>query len=366
MQQNIDLLINRLEADGTFRNRANNPFLQFELDSKQLLFSELLPERNVEKNQYRETGIRFRTMIANDSTRYSPPQKKNNMLVSSVLVELGDADIAAELSMEAYEAFTDLIDSNANQAATAQLLRMFDNSISMPLALLRERHKAEVFTQGYVTRKGANNFEEIVRFEQPTGHRIAVSGWANPATDILGALKSRRLFLEGKGYTVTKIITTKQVMNDYIIPNNAIQSYGLVTIQAPTGTGVTLRNTSEMQAVLNAFAAYDLPQPTLYEHGYSDQLGGYTRFLQNRLIMVCETGRSQEVDLGNTAAAPIILPNTLGYYGIGRATGQKRPGVATKVEAFTGKDARVEMTGWMTGFPVLQDPEAFAVLEITS
>ncbi len=363
---NVNLLIKELQDKTAFNVSVNDPFLQFELDSKELLFSSLLPERRVQQNSYRDTGVRFKTMIANDSTRYSPPQKKQGMLVSSVMVELGDSDVGAELSMQAYEEFIKFINSGLSQNAVAQLIRLFENSISMPLALLRERHRAEVFTQGYVTRKGANSFEEVVKFSQPAGHRVTVLSASNPATDILGTLKAKRLLLEGKGFNVTRLITTKQVLNDYLIPNTAINAYGLETIVQPGGTfGSRPNGISEVQRVINALAAYDLPQPTLYEHGYSDQDNGYTRFVQDKIILVCETGRSQDVDLGNNAN-PIIIPNTLGYTGIGIATGQLAPGIATKVEAFDGKDARIEATGWQTTFPVLQDPEAFAVITLSA
>lgn len=235
----------------------------------------------------------------------------------------------------------------------------------MPLALLRERHRAEVFTQGFVTRKGANNYEEVVKFSQPAGHRVTVLAASNPATDILGVLKAKRMLLESKGFTVTRVISTKQVFNDFLIPNTAIQSFGIDTIQVPGTSTVVSRQQglSETQKVVKALAAYDIPQPEFYEHGYSDQDNGYTRFVQNKIIMVCETGRNQDVDLGNNAN-PIIVPNTLGYTGIGIATGQLAPGVATKVEAFDGKDARIEASGWQTSFPVLQDPEAFVVITL--
>lgn len=379
--ETIETLIAQLKAENAFSISANDPTLQFTVGRTALLFSSVLPERTVTSNVYRDDSIRFRTMIANDSTRYSPPQKKNGMLMGSVSVELGDSDTASEMSMQMYESFINTLDRGITQEALASLLRFFQSTVSEPMAILREKHRVDAIGNGYVVRKGANRFQETVRFLSPAGHRLTVpsgtagapAGWYNPAYSILNDLKAAKRFLEGKGYRISRIITSSDIMNDCFMINTEIKSWGLLTVQAPNGAqGVTLQTRPDQVSISNALAAIGVPDPIIYDAGYYTQANedsanaaerqGYIKFMENRFVILCETGRDESIDLG--ADEPLIQFDTLGYTGIGKATGQLTPGVATKVENFTGKDARIEAMAWQTSFPVINEPEGYLVFTI--
>lgn len=370
LQHDINTLLLQLQDKGAFDELANNPSLQFSADDQEFLFSQLLPERLVSQNEFKESGIRFKTYMANDSTRYSPPVKRGNAFLSSTVVSLADSDIAAELTMQAYESFIRTLQASPMQAI-ANLLRFFETGVAMPLSILREKYRADIFDKGYIERKGANQFYELVKVPEIPGHRITVLDWADPTTSILTELKSIKRMLANKGYRVNQMITTSEILEDYLVPNEEIKQYGLMVINSAPGAGlqqaISLPTMSEQQIVLSALAANSLPAPTIYDHGY-DTLGqdnddiGYKKFLNNKIILVASTGREQDVALGDNQN--LVLPNTLGYTAIGLATGQLQPGVRTKVENFDGKDARIEAYGWQTSFPVLQDPEAFVVIDV--
>lgn len=368
LQHDINTLLLQLSDKGAFDGLANNPQLQFTADGQELLFSSLMPERLVDRNEFKEDGIRFKTLMANDSTRYSPPVKRGNAILSSTVVSLADSDIAAELTMQAYESFIRTLTASPMQAV-ANLLRFFETGVAMPLAILREKYRADIFDKGYIERRGANDFYELVKVPEITGHRITVLDWANPATSILGSLKSIKRMLNNKGYQITQMITTSDVVEDYMVTNNEIRQYGLMVINSAPGGGgqqtIALPTMSEQQIVLSALAANSLPSPTVYDHGY-DTLGGsdigYKKFLNKKVILVCNSGRSQDMDMGDNTN--LVLPNTLGYTAIGVTTGQLQPGVRTKVTNYDGKDARIEAYGWQTAFPVLQDPEAYVVIDV--
>lgn len=370
LQHDINVLLQELSDKGAFDNLANNPQLQFTADNQELLFSSLLPERLVQQNEFKESGIRFKTLMANDSTRYSPPVKRGNAILSSTVVSLADSDIAAELTMQAYESFIRTLTASPMQAV-ANLLRFIETGVAMPLAILREKYRADIFDKGYIERKGANQFYELVKVPEIAGHRITVLDWANPATSILSTLKSVKKMLLKKGYKITQMITTSDVIEDYLVPNNEIAKYGLMVINNAPGTGsaqaVALPTMSEQQVVFSALAANSLPAPTIYDHGY-DTLGeepgdtGYKQFLNKKVILVCNSGRTQDLSLGDNTN--LTLANTLGYTAIGVTTGQLQPGVRTKVTNYDGKDARIEAYGWQTSFPVLQDPEAYVVIDV--
>lgn len=379
--ETINALLKQLQDANAFSISANDPTLQFTVGRTPLLFSSVLPERNVTSNVFRDDSIRFRTMIANDSTRYSPPQKKNGMLMGSVSVELGDSDTASDMSMQMYEAFINMLDRGITQEALATVLRFFQSTVSEPMAILRERHRVDAIANGFVVRRGANRFTETVTFLSPAGHRVTVptgttgtpAGWYSPAYSILNDLKAAKRFLESKGYRISRVITTSDIMNDCFYINNEIKQWGLITLQAPNGgTAVSLQTRTEQVSISNALTSIGFPVPEVYDAGYYTQAletstnpaerQGYIKFLENRFIILCETGRDDSIDLG--ADQPLIVFNTLGYTGIGKATGQLTPGVATKVENFTGKDARIEAMAWQTSFPVINEPEGYMVFTI--
>ena len=103
-------LVNQLMTDGTVPTLALNPQAQFGIAPRRYLGAELLPERAVDENAYREESIIYRTVIANDGTRYSPTQKKGAALIGSFLVELGNSDIATEFTSRDYDALLRMLD----------------------------------------------------------------------------------------------------------------------------------------------------------------------------------------------------------------------------------------------------------------
>jgi len=57
-----------------------------------------------------------------------------------------------------------------------------------------------------------------------------------------------------------------------------------------------------------------------------------------------------------------ILPDTLGYFAIGRPAGQNTPGRVTHLASFTNKPPRIEAEGWQTSLPVIVEPESIGVI----
>jgi len=357
-------LVKQLEKD--FNVVANNPMLQFESDGQQLVFSSLLPERTVLQNSYRENNIQFRTMIANASTRYSPPIKKGKALTGSVAVELGESDIASELAMHAYEALNMALQQNATQEGIATLIRWFDTTVSQPLALLREKERADAITKGYYERTGANGLYEMVRYPSFPGHRVVLpsgttatpAGLYDPAFDLLGLLKQKKRLMEDKGFRIGRILINPTVQ-DLILGLDQVKAYGMTRFDTGS-TVVNLPLATESETIRAAFASIGLPIPEVVDSGYTDE-DGYHKFMGDQIILVSNTNRQQVVE---GLDKPLVLYNTLGYTAIGTATGQLTPGIATYVEAHAGKQARIEATGWQTTFAVLESPDAVVSIDI--
>lgn len=120
----INQLFKEIQSSGTLVTAANDPTLQFGVNSERYLFSELLPEVNVERNKFDEEDLIISEGgLANDSTRYAPPQIKGGATVTSLSVDLGNSDIASVLSMNAYESILNKL--NTRYASYSSDSRLF-------------------------------------------------------------------------------------------------------------------------------------------------------------------------------------------------------------------------------------------------
>lgn len=124
----LKTLVDRMREDGQFVTVARNPGAQFGSPARRYIGAELLPEKEVEQNAYRETDVRYQTVIANDGSRYSPSQKKDGKIVGSFLVELGHADIARDISGKDYDALVSLANQDRNDDLETNLVQWADRN----------------------------------------------------------------------------------------------------------------------------------------------------------------------------------------------------------------------------------------------
>jgi hypothetical protein len=114
-------------------------------------------------------------------------------------------------------------------------------------------------------------------------------------------------------------------------------------------------------------AANGLPPIEAYDLTYRMQSatgGTQTNFLKRDVcVLLCETGRDTTVEVQGDE--PLLIQNTIGYVGIGRAVGQTAAGrVIPAPRVFPNtKPPRIEGEAWQTAFPVIQDPEAIYVIK---
>ena len=356
----IATLVRTLMADGTIRSIATNPRAQFGVLPRRYIGAELLPERTVTENAFREEDIRYRTVIANSGSRYSPAQKKGNELVGSFLVELGDNDIASELTARAYDTLIKVLGGGADMDAVAQITSWAERTLNLPLAELNEKHRWDAIVDASVVRTGDNAYSETVTYPNPSNHRAAAaSQWSNDANDPFVDFYTMSDLLTGKGFTVSRIITSRPVVT--ILANNAkVQARTGLPVMNVGGTlGVSVSRASQ-DGINNALARDGLPMIETYDLQYRTQTGTGYFLKRDVVVFVCTTGRDETLDLGDDGE--ITLADTLGYTAIGRAAGQATPGRVIRMESFTNKPPRVEGEAWETTLPVIQEPEAIAVV----
>jgi hypothetical protein len=354
----IASLVRQLQDDGSIAAIAANPQAPFGTAARTYLGAQLLPERTVEDNAYREDAIRFRTVIANAGTRYSPTQKKGNELFASFLVELGESDIAREFTARDYDGLLRMLRTRPEMEAAATLVRWVD-TLNGGLLELNELYRWQAIVNASVVRQGDNNYSETVSYANPAGHRAAAGGtWSNDSYDPFADIMAMMDLLASKGYTVNRIIVPRPVVS-ILAGNDKVKARtGIVTVSGGALTAAPGR--ASLEAINVALSRDGLPPMEQYDLQYRTQTGSGYFLPRNVFVMVATTGRDETLDLGNNE--DLTLTNTLGYTAVGRAAGQATPGRVIRIEAKEDKPPRIEGEAWQTSLPVVTEPEAIAVI----
>lgn len=363
----MDLLsfLEFLVREGILRYMGRQMGFQFGTPSRAYLGATLLPERLVEENLYDEDDIKYRTVIAASGTRYSPAQiRSGNMIGGTMRVELGNSDIALEFTSRDYDALLRYLRNNNTTNAQAVLLGWVNTALNLALIEFNEKQRWEAIVDAQTVRRGDNNYQELVEYPNPSGHRVVAGGsWSDPNYDPMLDLLAGYDLLTGKGLTPNRIIMPNSA-RALLMQNPKVRSrLGMTFIDA--GGQVDRRPSRASLSALNAiFAQEELPPVETYDLQYFTQDGAAHYFLpRGTMVMACTTGRTEEIVTDPDANEVRIMQDTLGYVGVGRAAGQAEPGRAFDLAGRTKKPPAVEGEGWQESLPVIMDPEALFVIK---
>lgn len=370
---NLQSAVETAIESGAFRKVLLNPVSQFGRPRREYLGARFMPERRVPNNRYSETDIKYRTVVANDGSRYSPAQKKGNEIIGSMEVSLAEQDIASEFTSETYDAFVAIQkfnggaenEGNPDFMGMAALSDWYDQHINLPLIEKTEKMRWEAIVDAQVPLRGDNGYSVDVSLSNPSGHRFAATqDWTDPTDNPLDDIRAMAEVAEDKGYQLGALIAGSPVIR-VLLSHPEVQSAvgGYIGISAGALVGNTTRPT--LEALNQYFEREGLPALIPYNLKYRTQTA--TEFFLKRDVMVglALTGRNMSIDLGDDEK--LLLQDGIGYVGIGRAAGQDEPGRAGSVEVFQNKPPRAEFEGWQTSFPVVQDPEAvYCINSITT
>jgi hypothetical protein len=354
-------LINTMQADGSFLTVTSNPLAQFGTAARRYVGAEILPLRFVPENAFREANVKYRTVIANSGTRYSPAQKKGGVgLVGDVLVELGNIDIARELTAVELDALQHLLRSGLDAEAADKLLGWYDMSVVRAIMETIEQQRWQAIVDGSVVRTGANGYNETIAYSNPSGHRAAAGGsWSSDAYDPFDDILAMNNLLSSKGYRLTRIITSTPVITKMAGNEKVARRTGALSISA-SGTIELLSGFATRDAINNVMTSNGLPALEVYDLTYRTEDGTANRFLDDgAMVFVAETGQDEPIVFNN---ATKILPNIVGYSAVGRPVGYGQPGFGTHIEFKTDKPPRIEAEAWTETLPVITEPESIAVI----
>jgi Phage major capsid protein E len=366
-------LLNQMRADGSLFRIAMNPRAQFGTKSRRYIGSELLPERRVEVNQYTEEQIRYRTVVANAGTRYSPTQKKGGALVGQFDVKLAESDIQSELTSRDYDVIVRLLQGAGalmgqpgtapvppEMAAAAQVTGFTETVIVQALLDVLEVWRWQAMVDKLVKLRGDNEYKEDVAYPSYAPLTFTrAADWAvdtnDPMLDIFNIVQA----MADRGMVASRIITGRTAYTKFA--RNALirARVGRVTVNASgqiKGT-IGMATLAEINQSLNADG---LPPIELYDLQYRTTTGSQFFLRRDAMVVVATTGRNETLDLGDGIFE--TLEDTVGYTAIGRAAGQATPGRVIRLENREDKPPRIFSEGWQTALPVITEPEAIGVI----
>lgn len=353
-------LIDKMKKERTVQAILTSPLAQFGTKTRQYLGSTILPEKVVAANMYTEEKIRFRSIIANASQRFSPIQLKDGALYGAWDVKLAESDQGSQITASDYEALLRLSGQSASMDGVAQITGALNTMVNIPLVEHNELMRWQAIVNAQVLGKGDNGFRYTVNYDNPAGHRAAVTNaWTVDTNDPFDDIYTMVRLLASKGLECGRIITSTRVVG--IMAQNAKVASRTNRLVVAAGAIVAQPGNVGLAQINAALSADGLPPIEKYDLQYTTSTGT-ARFLPDTvMVFIAKTGRDVNLDLGETTGVE-VLPDTLGYLGVGTPAGQTAPGRVAILQHFETKPPRIEMQGWQTSLPVVTEPEAIAVL----
>src|SRR5688500_7956994 len=134
MAKDLAQVVAEMTRKNYFQRIANNPAAQFGRPNRQYVGATILSNRNVRANKFSEDLFRFRTLIANDTERYSPAQIKTTGVGRAFFeASLGDQDVASQFTGQDYDVLLELLDRNASMEAMATIVNWVELTINLAL-----------------------------------------------------------------------------------------------------------------------------------------------------------------------------------------------------------------------------------------
>lgn len=395
-------LVSWMQGTGQIDALTTSAASQFSSNGIQLLGPTLLPERQTLENAYKMRQVFVGGEIGNSGADYSPAQINQGFGTAEQSIIYGKLDAATQLTGRDIEAIYEFIklnnlttiarmmplgDPTNNVGSTAAMtgmisaadivLKWIDTSILGSLSSLMEQQRWQAIVDSIVKRRGANGYMEDVPLPTPVGSRITVAasgtvaapaGWydrtAATAADALDDILSAKLYLRNKGYQLNRIISKTTIRNTFMRNGKVVQA------ALPPGM---LRQVDSADLMM-LMGRYELPQWETYDAGFRyrdpNNSSGFnvTAYLDRPgydvIIMLAETNLSSIITF-QPRLQTLPIPNTLGYFGLGRPPGQSLFGKVTSLVVSDDKyPPSIYGEVVAQGLPCIEVPDAIVILKI--
>jgi len=359
-------LLQALADDGSLDFIMHNPLAQFGTKSRKYLGATLLPEKTVTHNKFREEGVKFRSVIANSGTRYSPVQLKGNVLTAGFDVELSYSDIGSQLKGQEYDALINMLrrfDSMQGEIGMQAMLAItgwIEATLNRPLVELNEKLRMDCLVDAQCVLVGDNGYTETVQYSDPSGHRFAAAdSWADDTKDPMDDLALVADKFSEKGYVAKRCLAPRPVITALMKNEQMRKRAGTLAITGGTVVGQSARVS---MAALNAIMTDNgLPPIEPYDLRYTTAEGSGYMLKRDVMLFTAETDEEMPIDLGDGEL--MTLENLQGYTAIGFGAGQISAGRTLFTETHRDKPPRIEGQAWQASLPVVTQPEGIIVIK---
>ena len=411
---NLASVVQSMREQGVPETITRNSLAQFGDKARAYLGATIFPEVNKPQNSYREEQMRFRTVIAPDSTRYGSAQRRGADLYASFLVELGNSNIAADITAAEYEALLRMSQQNLTMEATVRITNWLDIRVNRAMIENNERMRWEFLINGRVTRVGDNGYGEIIDYGVPLNQRLdftgpvvrflasdgtpvdistrpdyggggttaaplysgmpvpvtGTGGWAVSTVDPFDQINWAAQIMSDNGYVPGRLITTRNVISN-MTRNAKVQARGGIAV-VRNGTIVQGSTRVTRESINGVLQDDGLPPFETYDMLYRTSLGQRRFFPNGYVLMIANTGRDVAIDFPDVA--PLLnqsdlftdneVGNILGYTAIGVPTGEITPGRKIVVKTIEDLPPAINAQGWQTSLVVPQEMQAFILMKV--
>lgn len=360
----IVTLINLLKTDGDILRIMRDPFAMFgsEMMRKTYLGARFLPERimtGIKNNIIKEEETRFRTIIAEDSGRYDPVPLRQLAESYSMMVEMGHFDMGREIDGAEYDKILEMLASNRSDAARARMLYLIDTMLNHALKDKKEKQRWDAIVKRQVRIEKSNGQQYDVLLDFPAGNDISAPNFfdddsADPFDTIFDAIN----ILKDLGYGNIEAIVSRYAPLSAMMKNQQVKNrYGGLTIDNSNNLqnirrGVVGKSMLDMTLTSEGYPAF-----TEYNQGYNTETDKFLPYLPlDSMTIIASTDRREEIIIPD--GEDMLIPSTLGYYGVGTPQGQTEAGDVVKLFPKEDKPVRIEGQAEGVGFPIILETKA--------
>ena len=360
----IVTLLALMVKEGDITRLMRNPFIQFgsEMMRKSYLGARFLPERLMigsENNVIKEEEVRFRTIIAEDSGRYDPVPLRQLTESYEMMVEMGHFDIGREIDGSEYDAIIKMLMTNSNEQARNRIIYLVDTMLNHALKDKKEKQRWDGIVRRNVRIEKSNGQKYDVILDAPTQNDFSAPAFfddnsSDPFETIFDAIN----ILKDHGYGQIEAIVSTYGPLSAMMKNEQVRGrYGGMRVDTSNNSVTPVNRGVVGRSLLNATMRDEgYPEFTEYNEGYNTEEGFFKYLPSHTMTIIASTTRREEIIVPD--GEDMLLPSTLGYYGVGRCQGQAAVGDVVKLFPKEDKPVRIEGQGEGVGFPVIIDNKA--------
>ena len=370
--QNIFSFVENFVKQGFPRIIASNPLMQFGTENDLLFFARFLPVIQTETNTVYEEVVKVGAgFVANDGSPMSAPQiKQVGVSGMGVTFQLGHYDIASQFDARELSDLGKLLNSGTDKALAEQYLtNWMITRLRMAIEKKTELARIDAIINGKCTISPLDSAPYDIKYPLPNNYRRQFPNfWDSALNPLIEVFAPLLIEFRDKGFEIDSIITSNKVFNSWQLNTAIAYMTGGSFVFDSQGRFRNVGYRLGASVVQGAFIEQGLPEVTIFDTHYEDQLGNRRRYVPDDIIIVIgRTNRNQLIDvtdLNQRILRRELIRGTLGYVAEGISLGNTVPGMTMRLKTSEDKPVGVYGSAWVERFPIYMESEAVVIFEV--